>query len=47
MSVWVILGLVVGVVCLVAGAEFLVKGAAAIATRLGVQPVATTLRQDH
>ena len=38
-NAWAILGLVVGVGCLVAGAEFLVKGAAAIATRLGVQPV--------
>ncbi len=39
MSVWTVLGLVIGVGCLVAGAELLVKGAAAIATRLGVQPV--------
>lgn len=39
MSAWVILALVIGLGCLVAGAEFLVKGAAAIATRLGVQPV--------
>ena len=31
--------MVIGLGCLVAGAEFLVKGAAAIATRLGVQPV--------
>jgi Ca2+/Na+ antiporter len=38
-SVWVVLGLVTGVGCLVAGAELLVKGAAAIATELGVQPV--------
>lgn len=33
------LGLLVGLVGLVVGAELLVKGAAAIATRLGVQPV--------
>jgi len=38
-SVWVVLGLAIGVVCLVAGAELLVKGAAAIATKMGVQPV--------
>lgn len=38
-SALVVLGLVIGVVCLVAGAELLVKGAAAIATKLGVQPV--------
>ena len=39
MSAWVVLGLVIGIGCLVAGAELLVKGAAAIATKLGVQPV--------
>ena len=39
MSALVVLGLVIGVMCLVAGAELLVKGAAAIATKLGVQPV--------
>lgn len=33
------IGLVIGLVCLVVGAELLVRGAAAIATRLGVQPV--------
>ena len=39
MSVWTIVALVVGLICLVAGAEFLVKGAAAVATRLGIEPV--------
>lgn len=39
MSVGVVFGLVIGIVCLLVGAELLVKGAAAIATRLGVQPV--------
>lgn len=39
MSAWTIVGLIIGLGCLVAGAEVLVKGAAAIATRLGVQPV--------
>ena len=34
-----ILGLVVGLVCLVGGAEALVRGAAAIASRLGIAPV--------
>ena len=34
-----ILALVAGLVCLVGGAEFLVKGAAAVATRLGIEPV--------
>ncbi len=35
--------LVLGVVCLVIGAELLVRGAAAIATRLGIQPVVVGL----
>jgi cation:H+ antiporter len=34
-----IVALVVGLACLVGGAELLVKGAASIATRLGVEPV--------
>jgi len=38
-SAGTIFGLVIGLGCLVAGAELLVRGAAAIATRLGVQPV--------
>jgi cation:H+ antiporter len=39
MSAWTIVALVAGLVCLVGGAEFLVKGAAAVATRLGIEPV--------
>lgn len=39
MSVVSILVLVVGVVCLVFGAEWLVKGASAIATKFGVAPI--------
>ncbi len=39
MNAATIVGLVLGMGCLVAGAELLVKGAAAIASRLGVQPV--------
>ncbi|MFN3217891.1 MAG: calcium/sodium antiporter [Acidimicrobiales bacterium] len=39
MSVWAAISLAIGLVCLVGGAEILVKGAAAIATRVGVQPV--------
>lgn len=39
MSVVSILVLVVGVVCLVFGAEWLVKGASSIATRFGVAPI--------
>ncbi len=39
MSVWTIVALIIGLVCLVGGAEFLVKGAAAVATRFGVEPV--------
>jgi cation:H+ antiporter len=39
MSVWTIVALIIGLVCLVGGAEFLVKGAAAVATRLGIEPV--------
>jgi cation:H+ antiporter len=38
-TLWTFVALVVGLVLLVAGAEFLVQGAAAIATRFGVQPV--------
>ncbi len=39
MSAWTIVALIAGLVCLVGGAEFLVKGAAAVATRLGIEPV--------
>ena len=39
MTVWTIVALLVGLVALVLGAELLVKGAAAVATRLGIQPV--------
>ena len=39
MSALTVVALVVGLICLVAGAEFLVKGAAAVASRLGIQPV--------
>ncbi len=39
MSVWTIVALIIGLACLVGGAEFLVKGAAAVATRLGIEPV--------
>jgi cation:H+ antiporter len=38
-SAWTIVALIAGLVCLVGGAEFLVKGAAAVATRLGIEPV--------
>jgi len=39
MSTWAIPALIVGLVCLVAGAELLVRGAAGIASRLGIAPV--------
>jgi cation:H+ antiporter len=39
MSGWTVPMLIVGVVGLLVGAEFLVRGAAAIATRLGIEPV--------
>ena len=39
MSVVTIVALVGGLACLVAGAEFLVRGAAGIAGRLGIAPV--------
>ncbi|MCB1000679.1 MAG: calcium/sodium antiporter [Acidimicrobiales bacterium] len=39
MSAWTVPALLLGIVCLVAGAEFLVKGAASVAERLGIQPV--------
>jgi cation:H+ antiporter len=39
MSAWTIAALILGLVSLVGGAEFLVKGAAAVATRLGIEPV--------
>ena len=39
MSVWTFVALVIGLGALVMGAEYLVKGAASIATRLGIQPV--------
>jgi cation:H+ antiporter len=38
-NAWTVGALLVGLVCLVGGAELLVKGAASIATRLGVEPV--------
>jgi cation:H+ antiporter len=38
-NAWTVIALVLGLVCLVGGAELLVKGAASIATRLGVEPV--------
>ena len=40
---WTIPALIIGLVCLVAGAELLVKGAASIATRLGIAPVVVGL----
>ena len=40
---WTIPALVIGLVCLVVGAELLVKGAASIATRLGIAPVVVGL----
>ena len=40
---WTIPALILGLVCLVAGAEFLVKGAASIAARLGIAPVVVGL----
>lgn len=39
MNAWTIVALLVGLVALVGGAELLVKGAASIATRLGIEPV--------
>ena len=39
MTVFTFLALAVGLACLVAGAELLVRGAASIATRLGIAPV--------
>jgi cation:H+ antiporter len=39
MTVWTFIGLVIGLVALVGGAEWLVKGAASIASRLGIAPV--------
>lgn len=39
MTVWTFVALVIGIVGLVVGAELLVKGAASIATRLGIAPV--------
>jgi cation:H+ antiporter len=38
-NAWTIVALLVGLVALVGGAELLVKGAASIATRLGIEPV--------
>ena len=40
---WTIPALIIGLACLVAGAEFLVKGAASIAARLGIAPVVVGL----
>ena len=39
MNAWTVIALVLGLTCLVGGAELLVKGAASIATRLRVEPV--------
>ena len=39
MDFWTFVALVIGVVCLVAGAEWLVKGASSVASRLGVPPI--------
>lgn len=39
MTVWTFLALAAGLVCLVLGAELLVRGAASIATRLGIAPI--------
>ncbi|MFP5322998.1 MAG: calcium/sodium antiporter [Acidimicrobiia bacterium] len=39
MTIWTFVALVIGLVCLVGGAELLVRGAASIATRLGIAPV--------
>lgn len=39
MTAWTFAALALGLVCLVAGAELLVRGAASIATRLGIAPV--------
>lgn len=39
MSTWAVPALIVGLVCLVGGAELLVRGAAGIASRLGIAPV--------
>jgi len=38
-TVWTFVALVAGLACLVVGAELLVRGAASIATRLGIAPV--------
>lgn len=43
MSVWTFIALAIGIVGLVGGAELLVKGAATIATRLGIAPVVVGL----
>lgn len=39
MTVWTFAALLAGIVCLLAGAEMLVRGAASIATRFGIAPV--------
>ncbi len=39
MTVWTFVALAVGLLCLVGGAELLVRGAASIATRFGVAPI--------
>jgi cation:H+ antiporter len=43
MTIWTFIALVVGIVGLIGGAELLVKGAATIATRLGIAPVVVGL----
>lgn len=43
MTVWTVISFVIGLVCLVVGAELLVRGAATLATRLGIAPVVVGL----
>ena len=42
-TAWTVISFVIGLVCLVVGAEWLVKGAATLATRLGIAPVVVGL----
>lgn len=39
MDIWTFVALAIGLVCLVAGAEWLVKGASSVASKLGVPPI--------
>lgn len=43
MNIWSAVSLALGVVCLLFGAEWLVKGASAIATKLGIAPIVVGL----